>query len=65
MLIQMLHTLLPTPQGLIQVIHLGSDAAFWCLHVWRILPVLKRCSVMFLELPFFFMEAFPSILYVI
>ena len=63
----MLHTLLPTPQGLIQVIHLGSNAASWCLHARSILPVLRRirCSIVFLELPFFFMEVFPSILYII
>ena len=67
MLIQMLHALLPTSQRLIQVIHLGSDAAFWCLHAWRISPVLSRirCSIMFLELPFFFMEVSPSVLYII
>ena len=66
-LIQMLHILLPTPQGLIQVIHLGSNAASWCLHAWSISPRLRRirCSISFLELPFFFMEVFPSILYII
>ena len=66
-LIQMLHPLLPIPQVLIQVIHLGSDAATWCLHAWRSCPCLGRIkySIMFLELPFFFMEVFPSALYII
>lgn len=52
MLIQMLHTLLPTPQGLIQVIHLGSDAAFWCLHAGESHLCLRDVQLCFLSCHF-------------
>lgn len=38
-LIQTLHSVLPIPHIVIQVIHLSSAAAPWCLYAWRVLLI--------------------------